>query len=151
MGRITAQTFPENFLDKIQKMINIYMNQKNKGDRMDVIVSARHMDLTEAMRDSVIDALSAIKHGKKLTKAEVVLDSDHKLFRAEIVLHGSGINLDAKAETDNMYEAIDKAVERLQKQLDKKFGQILNSHKGPHLGEIEAEMAEQELAEADDI
>ena len=117
---------------------------------MEVIVSARHMDLTESMRDSVIDALSAIKHGRKLTKAEVVLDSDHKLFRAEVVLHGQNLNLDAKAETGNMYEAIDKAVERLQKQLDKKFGQILNSHKGPHLGEIEAEMAARALAESQD-
>ena len=118
---------------------------------MDIIVSARHMELTEAMRNSVIDSLSAIKHGKSLTKAEVVLDVDHNKFRAEIVLHGSKINLDAKAETDNMYEAIDKAVERLQKQLNKKFGQLLDSHKGPALGEIEAEHAEAELAAVDEF
>jgi ribosomal subunit interface protein len=118
---------------------------------MDIIVSARHMELTESMRSSVHDSLSSINHGKQITKAEVVLDSDHKKFRAEIVVHGSKLNIDAKAETGNMYEAIDKAVERLQTQLDKKFGQMLDSKKGKHLGEIEAIQAEELISEVDEF
>jgi ribosomal subunit interface protein len=102
------------------------------------------MELTEAMKNSVIASLDSLNHANNLNKAEVVLDSDHKKFRAEIVVHGAKINLDAKAETDNMYEAIDKAVDRLQKQIDKKFSKLLDSHKGEHLGEIEAEYAEAE-------
>lgn len=114
---------------------------------MDIIVSARHMELTDAMKNSVISSLEGLNHASNLTKAEVVLDTDHKQFRAEIVVHGSKMNLDAKAEMDDMYDAIDKAVDRLQKQIDKKFGKMLDSQKGEHLGEIEAEMAEAELAE----
>ncbi|NQZ56123.1 MAG: ribosome-associated translation inhibitor RaiA [Lentisphaeraceae bacterium] len=108
---------------------------------MDIIISARHMDLTESMKYSVIDSLSHIKNTYKLNKAEVVLDVDHKLFRAEIVLHGNRINLDAKAETENMHESIDKAVDRLIRQLEKKATK--HNHKGDrHLGEIEAENIE---------
>ena len=47
---------------------------------------------------------------------------------------------------DDMYDAIDKAVERLQTQIDKKF-EKMHSHKGEHLGEIEAELAEAALME----
>ena len=115
---------------------------------MDIIVSARHMDLTDAMRNSVISSLESLNHTGNINKAEVVLDSDHKKFRAEIIIHGSHLNLDAKAETGNMYESIDKAVERLQIQINKKFDKNHSSHKAQHLGVIEAKYAEEKaLAE----
>lgn len=104
---------------------------------MDIIVSARHTELTEAMKNSVIGSLDRISQSRLLNKAEVVLDVDHNKHRVEIVLHGNSINLDAKAETDNMYESIDKAVERLERQLEKKL-EKKHSHKGAPLGEIEA-------------
>lgn len=116
---------------------------------MDIIVSARHMELTEAMKNSAIGSLQGINHSDQLTKAEVVLDTDHNKFIAEIIVHGSKTNIEAKAEMDDMYAAIDKAVNRLQKQLDKKFSKMLNSHKGPHLGDIEAEYAESLLSKED--
>lgn len=116
---------------------------------MDITVSARHMELTEAMKNAAISSLESINHGQQLTRAEVVLDTDHNKFIAEIIVHGSGINLDAKAEMDDMYAAIDKATDRLQTQIDKKFSKLLDSHKGPHLGEIEAEYAESLLTEED--
>ncbi|MCM8541533.1 MAG: ribosome-associated translation inhibitor RaiA [Lentisphaeraceae bacterium] len=115
---------------------------------MDIIVSARHMELTEAMRNSATSSLESINHGRQLTRAEVVLDTDHNKFIAEIIVHGNKINLEAKAEMDDMYAAIDKAVDRLQTQIDKKFSKMLDSHKGPHLGEIEAEYVEALSAEA---
>ena len=114
---------------------------------MDITVSARHMELTEAMKNAATSSLEGINHGQQLTRAEVILDADHNKFIAEIIVHGSKINLEAKAEMDDMYAAIDKASERLQTQLDKKFSKLLDSHKGQHLGEIEAEYAESLLAE----
>ena len=116
---------------------------------MDIIVSARHMELTEAMKNSAIGSLQGVNHSKQLTKAEVILDADHNKFIAEIIVHGSKINLEAKAEMDDMYAAIDKAVDRLQTQINKKFSKMLDSHKGAHLGDIEAEYAESLLAEED--
>jgi putative sigma-54 modulation protein len=107
---------------------------------MNIIVSARHMQLTEAMNNSVTESLKALKHNKDLTQAEVVLDTDHHKLVAEIHLHGKGININAKAETENMYEAIDNAVEKLQKQLNKKVGLTHHQLKGKHLGDIEAEI-----------
>ena len=109
---------------------------------MDIIISARHMELTDSMRYNVETSLDKIKHSHKLNKAEVVLDADHNKFIAEIVLHGNKINLEAKAETANMAEAIDKAAERLQKQLDKKFNQRVNGNRQLSLGQAEAEHVE---------
>ena len=109
---------------------------------MDIIISARHMDLTDAMKNSVHSSLEGLKHSGNVTKAEVVLDASHNKYKAEIVIHGTKLHLDAKAETDNMYEAIDKAVDRLQKQVDKQFGKMIHSHRGEHLGELEAKKME---------
>ena len=116
---------------------------------MDITVSARHMELTEAMRNSAVSSLQGINHGAQLTRAEVILDTDHKKFIAEIIVHGNKLNIEAKAEMDDMYAAIDKATDRLQTQIDKKFSKMLANHKGTHLGELEAEYAESLLAEED--
>ncbi len=102
------------------------------------------MELSEAMKNSVIASLSNINHSNLLTKAEVVLDADHKKFIAEIVVKGK-VSLEAKAEMDDMYQAIDKAVDRLQTQLDKKFAKIIDNHKGTHLGKVEAKHAAKSL------
>lgn len=116
---------------------------------MDIIVSARHMDLSEAMKNSVIANLNSLNHSNLLTKAEVVLDTDHKKFIAEIVVKGK-VNLEAKAEMGDMYQAIDKAVDRLQVQLDKKFAKIVDNHKGTHLGQLEAKHAAKSLQTEED-
>ena len=60
------------------------------------------------------------KYKAKLIKAEVVLEERvHNRFSAEVVLYGSNINLDAKAETKNMYESIALVAERIEAQLYK--------------------------------
>lgn len=89
---------------------------------MDTIISARHMALTDSMRYNVEHKLARISElYPKLNKAEVILDVNRHGFIAEIVLHGKKVNLEAKAEAENMYSAISEATDRMEKQLRKKF------------------------------
>ena len=114
---------------------------------MEIIVSARHMDVTESMRDEVESRLHKIAEKySKLTKAEVVMSSNKGRHEAEIVLHGKQINLDAKAETENMYESIHQAADKMERQLEKKTRNNKHGHK--HLGNIEAELEEAALNKA---
>lgn len=118
------------------------LKHKRKGITMEVIVSARHMTKSpvsmKAEAENLISRLS--EKFPKLTKAEVVLDKTKNGSFAEIVLHGKGINLEAKSDyTANLYEAIHQASERLEKQLHKKLDRK-KRHNSKHLGELEVEL-----------
>ena len=90
---------------------------------MNIIISTQKItENTLQLKNHFTDKLQALedKYKAKLTKAEGILEGKtHHLFFAEIVLHGSHINLDAKAETSNPYQSIDTAVDRLETQLAK--------------------------------
>ena len=109
---------------------------------MDVIVSARHMTkFPSSMKSESVDLLNRISEKySKLTKAEVVMDKTKNGCTAEIVLHGKGINLEAKSDSvPNLYDAVHQAAERLEKQLAKKMGRK-KRHNFRHLGEMEVEI-----------
>lgn len=126
---------------------------------MDIIISARHMDLMGSMETNVREKLSRIAdHFPKLNKAEVVLDvTSRNEFFAEIVLHGKGINLDSKSYGENMYIAISKAAEKMERQLDKKRHKRHDHHKhgkgftpaiSPEILELDAMIEIEEMLEA---
>lgn len=108
---------------------------------MDIIISARHMShVSDSMRSELEGRLERVsqKYGK-LTKAEVVFDKVRGKYAVEIVMHGKGINIDAKSNgADNLYEALHQASDRLDKQLDKKTGKM-KKHNSTHLGNLELE------------
>jgi ribosomal subunit interface protein len=109
---------------------------------MEVIVSARHMSkVPPSMKSEAEDLLARITEKyPKLTKAEVVMDKTKKGCFAEVVLHGKGIDMEARSlETTNLYDAVHQAVERLEKQLSKKHGRR-KRHNSQHLGDLEVEI-----------
>lgn len=110
---------------------------------MNIIVSARHTQLSKAMKDSVINNLESLNHTERINKIEVVLDVDHHKHCAEMVTHGVGFTFDTKAESGNMYDSIDKVIRKLQKQINKNFGKALDGSRGEHLGNIESDMQEE--------
>ncbi|WDE98429.1 ribosome-associated translation inhibitor RaiA [Lentisphaera profundi] len=118
---------------------------------MDIIVSGKNLQLTEALKDSVESHLSNMRVSyPKLNKAEVVLSHGHGKYKVEIVLHGNKINIDAHAETDDMYKSIADAVDRLDRQLEKKLETFHHNHKGEHLGDIERRHEEEVLENIDE-
>lgn len=119
---------------------------------MDIIISARHMShISPKMKSEVegrLDRMSQ-KYGK-LTKTEVVLDKVKDRYSAEIIMHGKGINLDAKSlDADNLYDAIHQAADRMEKQLTKKADK-LKKHNSKHLGNLELDLIVS-MEEEDDI
>ena len=93
---------------------------------MQVIVSARHMDLTEALKEVAEKRIQGVHaHGLTLTKAEVVLNVDHKDNIVRATIHGNSVNIEAHAEADDMYDAIGLVAEKLEKQLEKRSGHLI--------------------------
>ncbi len=96
----------------------------------DVSVTFRHLEATNSLREYVIGKLSrAKKHfGGDRNEINVVLSSEKHRYTAEITLKAGRITANAKEETDDMYSAIDLAVDKVDRQM-KKHREKLKSHK----------------------
>ena len=94
-----------------------------------ISVTFRHLEATNSLREYVIEKLSrAKKHFGDQNEINVVLSSEKHRYTAEITLKAGKITANAKEETDDMYSAIDLAVDKVDRQM-KKQKEKLKSHK----------------------
>ena len=85
---------------------------------MQVSVAARHMDLTDGLRDHVERALEKVtSHFDRVTDADVVLSVEKHRHIAEITLKApNGLRIHSSESTDDMYSSVDAVVEKLDRQ-----------------------------------
>lgn len=95
----------------------------------DVLVTFRHLKATTSLREYAIEKMSKVKrYFDSPTEANVVLSSEKHRYTAEITLKASRITINAKEETNDMYSAIDLAVDKVDRQM-KKYKEKLKRHK----------------------
>lgn len=100
---------------------------------MSIIVSGRHMQVTDAMKEYAESKLNAILEDKhKITSARVVLNLEKTRHKAEVIVHGKGLNVEADFESYDMYESIDEAMEKIERQIDRYFDKKQDHHKSSH-------------------
>jgi len=98
----------------------------------DVIIQARHVELTQGLRDHVLDKLQRIEiFGKKKVRASVTLEVEKHEHKAEIDFHFDHTKINVHASTQELYSAIDKASEKLTSQLRKYKERLQNHHSRP--------------------
>jgi putative sigma-54 modulation protein len=96
---------------------------------MDISVTFRHLESTDALRDYVREKVSRIKkYVGTPADVAVVLSLEKHRHQAEITLNTNGITVNAKDVTEDMYAAIDLAVDKLERQV-KKHKEKLKDHK----------------------
>lgn len=87
---------------------------------MKINLAGHHLDITPALRSYVETKLQRIeRHFDHVTTAHVVLSVEKERNRAEATIHVNRGNLFAEAEHGNMYAAIDKMMDRLDRQVRK--------------------------------
>ncbi len=92
---------------------------------MNVSISGRHMEVTEAMRDHVESGLLKIReHFDRVIDVKVVLSVEKRRHMAEINLHANSLQINAKEESDDMYASIDSALQKIERQVTKHKGRI---------------------------
>lgn len=85
---------------------------------MQIKVTARHLDLTDALRDYSESKLSRItKFLDEVIDAHIVLSVERYRHIAEITIKTNQAVIHGQGESDDMYNAIDFAVERVERQL----------------------------------
>ncbi|MDI6781681.1 MAG: ribosome-associated translation inhibitor RaiA [bacterium] len=97
---------------------NIY---KKRGVMfLQLTVTGRHIEITEAIRAYVEKKVEKLrKYSDGLFDVHVIMEVEKKGQSVEITLNGAGCNLNSKETTADMYESIDKAVDKMESQIKK--------------------------------
>jgi len=87
---------------------------------MQVSVTGRHVEVTEAMKQHVEDKIAKIKrHFDHVTDIHVILTVEKLEQKAEATVQISGAKLFADDVQEDMYAAIDNMVDKLDRQIIK--------------------------------
>lgn len=112
---------------------------------MNLTITGRHMDLTEALKAYVDNGLRKLRtHFDKMIDVIVVLSVEKHRQQCEINLHANGVRIHARESTADMYASVDACLGKLDKQI-RKFKDRINRHqprtaretRNYHIGVIE--------------
>lgn len=96
---------------------------------MQITINGHHLEVTEALKQYVENKLEKLDHHHdRITSIQVMLSVDKLEHKAEATVHVSGKDLFADAISEDMYAAIDKLSDRLDRQLIK-HKEKLRSHR----------------------
>ena len=96
---------------------------------MQVSVTFRHMDATEALKAFAAEKVSKIeKYILTPTDAHVVLSVERHQHRAEINVSANGMRIRGEESSGDMYGSIDAAAQKIERQL-KRYRNKLANHK----------------------
>ncbi|MBW1980409.1 MAG: ribosome-associated translation inhibitor RaiA [Deltaproteobacteria bacterium] len=97
---------------------------------MQVSVTFRKIDASETLRNYAEEKLYRIKkYVEDPIEAHVVLSVEKFRHVAEVTINANGIRIKGAQQTEDMYSAIDMAVDKLESQI-KKYRERLKQHKG---------------------
>ena len=112
---------------------------------MEKIISGRHCDLTANTKAHILDGLDRLEgEYSKLTSARVVVDRQRQDHLVEVILHGKQLDIEATAREENLWAAIDHAIDRTERQLRKHLDKVQNHHGEKRLADYDLELAEAE-------
>lgn len=118
---------------------------------MRMTISARRMELTEALRTHVESRLDKLRvHFDRVIDVDVVLTVEKHRHIAEVTLFANGVHMHSKEESEDMYASIDTAVERLHRQILKFKDRVGARRYAPvkiAAAALEAEEAVEEIGE----
>lgn len=92
-------------------------------------ITARNFELSDEIKEKAeqeIDGLT--KFFDKIISAELILKSEKHRKRAEIKIKVYNQTLTATADTNDIYSAIDSAIEKVKAQLKKYKGKLRDKH-----------------------
>jgi putative sigma-54 modulation protein len=88
---------------------------------MRISITFRHLEATDAIKDYVNDKVGRIQ--RYLTgpaDAQVVLSTERHLQGCDVTISGSGKTFKSSEVSDDMYASVDRAVDRIERQVQKK-------------------------------
>jgi putative sigma-54 modulation protein len=96
---------------------------------MQVSVTFRHMEPTEALKEFAAEKVTRIeKFIHTPTDAHVVLSVEKYMHKADILIKAHGVMMRGQEKSEDMYASIDRAVDKIERQV-KRYRNKLTNHK----------------------
>ncbi|MBN2640382.1 MAG: ribosome-associated translation inhibitor RaiA [Victivallales bacterium] len=101
---------------------------------MQVIISGRHVTVTEEMKQHIeaktLDIMS--RKSLKITSIRAILSLESQnRYKAELIVNMKNHTFEADAETYDVYESIDAAVDKVSSQIKKLVDKVQDHRKTP--------------------
>jgi len=128
-----------------------HVKEQGQAGALPIRVSGKHMVVTEALRQYVTTKLAKLpRHFDQIQDAQVVfsVSRNRSVERAQIVevtVWCDGLVLRAEEHSEDMYASIDRAVEKLERQIEKYRSRIIEKRR---LDESRRRRRDQQSAEA---
>lgn len=112
-------------------------NNKFENEGYTLYIQGKHIEVTDALRNYVWEKLSRIERiAEHIIDVHVVLDAQKLEKTCSILMNFIRFQIKVQAGKDNMYEAIDKAVDRVTK-LIRRYKTKLQSYRSKHLSTVD--------------
>lgn len=99
---------------------------------MQVHITGRHVEITEGIRNHIYDKIErTLIDFPRIEDVRVILDLQKLFHFAEVLVQGKNIHVEGKASSENMFAAIDEALEHAERQL-RKLRQKVKEHHPEH-------------------
>jgi len=115
------------------------LREEGLRSKMSVQVTGKNLDIGEALRFYVVDRIDQTldKFMGNATSGHVRIEKDGSQYRTDCSLHlGSGLDLQAKGESHDIYASADAALERLEKRLRRYKRRLKNHHQKQSSGDV---------------
>ena len=128
-------------------------SRKEKGAEFDqgynVMVTGRHMHITEGMKQHAVDRISKLEHiADRIIDVNVTMDIQKLGHCVEILMKYGHTLIRSHAQTTDMYVSIDQAVNKLENQLRRYKSKLRDHHKkGYPVKEVAIQVIEAPSAE----
>ena len=119
---------------------------------MQITVTGRHLQVTDAMRDHVYAKVQQrLADIPRILDVHLIVAIEKYRHIAEVVLHAPDhARFESRAESDDMYVSIDTALDKMHAQLRHHHDRAYNHKAREKLGEIEAETEALEVPGAEE-
>lgn len=107
------------------------------GEGYEIHVTGRDVLVTEAMKTYAIDKVSKIERfSKRIIDVQVTMDIQKLDHRVDIVLKVDHIKIKSQASSTDMYASIDRAVEKIERQL-RRYKKRIQEHTAKALNVVD--------------
>jgi len=99
---------------------------------MQITITGHHVEVTPALRQYAEEKVAKVRKYLNTTiNAHVTLKVEKLTHIAEVTIHANGVDLHGIEKTDNLYAAIDKVMDKIDRQAKKVKGKIQEKRKSP--------------------
>ena len=110
---------------------------------MQITVKGKNFDVTEALKSHATQKVGKMsRYSDAVITAEVTLTTERNWHVAEVTLFGKGFDMHVEEKSKDMYNSIDRVVERLERQLKKQREKVASHRSGRGVDGLKAEAPE---------